>query len=351
MRHIGLIVFFAASLAVQNLAAITATKEYVDRKDAATLQAVDQHIKGATNPHKVTAEQVGAYTKKETDSQISNAIGNIQFPVPYVPTKVSELDNDAGYVTDSVTNGLISKEYVDRKDAATLSAATNTLSAAAAAALTKAENAQSAANAAQTAANAASDKADAANAALANKLDKTAVVEPSASAAGKAADAKAVNDALNNRVSKIEGEVEHSLTVKDGDFQAILTVNAITHGQIGDDVTIKLPKKSGSFALTSDIEDAVKNPSAWKTESAIKWQSDGTAIKVSVAASGALSADLTGWTDGQAQIARITIASGASISDSVQFVGYGYWPTDQEFVAVCIRVGSSIYVNVITGVN
>lgn len=92
-------------------------------------------------------------------------------------------------------------------------------------------------------------------------------------------------------------------------------------------------------------------PSAWKTESSIKWQSDGTAIKVSVAASGALSADLTGWTDGQAQIARITIASGASISDSVQFVGYGYWPTDQEFVAVCIRVGSSIYVNVITGVN
>lgn len=92
-------------------------------------------------------------------------------------------------------------------------------------------------------------------------------------------------------------------------------------------------------------------PSAWKTESAIKWQSDGTAIKVIVAASGALSADLTGWTDGQAQIARITIASGASISDSVQFVGYGYWPTDQEFIAVCIRVGSSIYVNVITGVN
>ena len=119
MRHIGLIVFFAASLAVQNLAAITATKEYVDRKDAATLQVVDQHIKGATNPHKVTAEQVGAYTKKETDSQISNAIGNIQFPVPYVPTKVSELDNDAGYVTDSVTNGLISKEYVERKDAVT----------------------------------------------------------------------------------------------------------------------------------------------------------------------------------------------------------------------------------------
>lgn len=333
------------ALAAVEAQAITATKEYVDRKDAATMSAVDQHIKGATNPHKVTAEQVGAYTKKETDSRISNAIGNIQFPVPYVPTKVSELDNDAGYVTDSVTNGLISKEYVDRKDAETLSAATstlssatNTLSAAAAAALTKAENAQSTANAA--------------NAALVGKLDKTAVVEPSESAtSGQAADAKAVNDALNMRVSKVEGEVEHSLTVRNGDVQTILTGNAIVHGQIGDDVTLLLPKKNGTFAVTSDIEDAVKNPSAWKTESAIKWQSDGTAIKVSVAASGALTADLTGWTDGQAQIARITIASGASISDSVQFVGYGYWPTDQEFVAVCIRVGSSIYVNVITGVN
>ena len=333
------------ALAAVEAQAITATKEYVDRKDAATMSAVDQHIKGATNPHKVTAEQVGAYTKKETDSRISNAIGNIQFPVPYVPTKVSELDNDAGYVTDSVTNGLISKEYVDRKDAETLSAATstlssatNTLSAAAAAALTKAENAQSTANAA--------------NAALVGKLDKTAVVEPSESAtSGQAADAKAVNDALNMRVSKVEGEVEHSLTVRNGDVQTILTGNAIVHGQIGDDVTLLLPKKNGTLAVTSDIENAVKNPSAWKTESAIKWQSEGTAIKVSVAASGALTADLTGWTDGQAQIARITIASGASISDSVQFVGYGYWPTDQEFVAVCIRVGSSIYVNVITGVN
>ena len=51
------------ALAAVEAQAITATKEYVDRKDAATLQAVDQHIKGATNPHKVTAEQVGAYTK------------------------------------------------------------------------------------------------------------------------------------------------------------------------------------------------------------------------------------------------------------------------------------------------
>ena len=80
---------------------------------------------------------------------------------------------------------------------------------------TKAENAQTAANAAQSAANVAqssaneahrvasvaSDKADAVNAELANKLDKTAVVAPSASATkGQAADAKAVGDALNRKL-------------------------------------------------------------------------------------------------------------------------------------------------------
>ena len=47
MRHIGLIVFCAASLAIQNLAAITATKEYVDRKDAATLQAATNTLSAA----------------------------------------------------------------------------------------------------------------------------------------------------------------------------------------------------------------------------------------------------------------------------------------------------------------
>lgn len=104
----------------QNLATVSNAAVNAAITNALQDAALADHIKGATNPHKVTAEQVGAYTKKETDSQISNAIGNIQFPVPYVPTKVSELDNDAGYVTDSVTNGLISKEYVDRKDAATL---------------------------------------------------------------------------------------------------------------------------------------------------------------------------------------------------------------------------------------
>lgn len=74
---------------------------------------IGTHIRDTKNPHKVTAAQVGAYTKKETNDEISNAIGNIQFPVPYVPTKVGEFENDAGYVTETVTNGLATAESVD----------------------------------------------------------------------------------------------------------------------------------------------------------------------------------------------------------------------------------------------
>ena len=118
--------------------------------------------------------------------------------------------------------------------------------------------AQSSADEAHRAANVASDKADAVYAELANKLDKTAVVEPSASAtAGQAADAKAVNDALERKVANTEGVVERSLEVINRDVHTILTGNAIVHGQIGDDATVMLPNKNGTFALTSDIEDAI----------------------------------------------------------------------------------------------
>ena len=104
----------------------TATEGYVDRTVAAATNglatktdveskadksALDDHLL-KTNPHKVTAYQVGAYTKKETNQEISNAISLIRFPVPYVPTKVGELENDAGYVTASVTNGLASSASV-----------------------------------------------------------------------------------------------------------------------------------------------------------------------------------------------------------------------------------------------
>lgn len=95
---------------------MTNAAEYVDAKVSAASNGlagtIEKHIRGTVNPHKVTAAQVGAYTKKETNDEISNAIGNIQFPVPYVPTKVGEFENDAGYVTKAVTNGLASSASV-----------------------------------------------------------------------------------------------------------------------------------------------------------------------------------------------------------------------------------------------
>ena len=129
--------------------------------------------------------------------------------------------NDVGAYTKEETDATVERIDADIAEA----------SSAAATALTKAENAQSEANAAQSAANVAqssadeahraasvaSDKADAVYAELANKLDKTAVVAPSASAtAGQAADAKAVNDALANKVSSFESIGGASATVENG---------------------------------------------------------------------------------------------------------------------------------------
>lgn len=91
--------------------AYSAAEQMVDAVNSLS-GTIGSHIRDTNNPHKVTAAQVGSYTKKETNDEISNAIGNIQFPVPYVPTKVGEFENDAGYVTAAVTNGLASSASV-----------------------------------------------------------------------------------------------------------------------------------------------------------------------------------------------------------------------------------------------
>ena len=97
------------------------------------------------------------------------------------------------------------------------------------------------------------------------KLDKTAVVAPSASAtAGQAADAKAVNDALANKVDNGHGVIKYTLTfgTDDNPIQTQVSASSITRKvpSAGGDVivTIDLPEKNGTFAITSDIEDAVK---------------------------------------------------------------------------------------------
>ena len=129
--------------------------------------------------------------------------------------------NDVGAYTKDETDATVSR--IDA-DIAGASSAAASASSAASAAFAKAEDAQTAANLAQNTAdeaqntaNVASDKADAAYAALANKLDKTAVVAPSASAtAGQAADAKDVNDALANKVGSFASVGGASATVENG---------------------------------------------------------------------------------------------------------------------------------------
>ena len=185
--------------------------------------------------------------------------------------------NDVGAYTKEETDATVSRLDADIADA----------SSAAAAALTKAENAQSEANAAQSAANVAqssaneahraasvaSDKADAVNAALANKLDKTAVVAPSASAtAGQAADAKAVHDALGGKLDKSGGTIGGEIVAEGHAGQAVFydgglnatnydgintdyKGNAIVHG--GEELLF--PQVGGTLARKEDIEDAVKN--------------------------------------------------------------------------------------------
>ena len=99
---------------------------------------------------------------------------------------------------------------------------------------------------------------------LANKLDKTAVVAPSASAtAGQAADAKAVNDALGGKVDSQNGVVKDSLAVSEAGFKTTFRRDSIiceVFDGVGVSwVVIQLPHKDGTFALKSDIADAVKD--------------------------------------------------------------------------------------------
>lgn len=191
---------------------------------------------------------------------------------------------------------------------------------------------------------------------LSNKLDKSWVTSPDRrSSTGEAADSRATYQYLNGKLNR--DEVIAPTIGYDGyaaDADAVAQALALKADKTdvkaiasGENVTIT----TNGNSLVISASGGGSSPSPWTTSGAIEWNSDGTAITVSVAASGTLSANLTGWTDGQAQTARITIASGASIATNVKFVGYGYWPTDEEFLAVCVRVGSSIFVNVITAIN
>ena len=205
---------------------------------------------------------------------------------------ISEIDihnNDVRAHTKlmaTVARDYATKTEVDSKaDKSALQAEVDRAQAAEAQLTTKVENAQTAANAAQRSANmaqssadaaqnaadVASDKADAVYAELANKLDKTAVVAPSASATvGQAADAKAVNDALAMKApSNITTASDDKIRIVHGDNVWWITPLGIYYwndGEAGEHAHSPTAEfawptsvYSSSLALISDIEDAVWN--------------------------------------------------------------------------------------------
>lgn len=97
------------------------------------------------------------------------------------------------------------------------------------------------------------------------------------------------------------------------------------------------------FAYVSEIP-APSTPSAPETTATLRWRADGTACVVTVAAGGTLSADISGWTEGQAVMAIITLADGAGIEQGIELVGYGAWPVGVPFVACCYRIGLTVFV-------
>lgn len=50
------------------------SKDESDQKLAAQKQAIDSHVNNKSNPHTVTASQVGTYTKQEIDTKLSKAV-------------------------------------------------------------------------------------------------------------------------------------------------------------------------------------------------------------------------------------------------------------------------------------
>ena len=77
---------------------------------------------------------------------------------------------------------------------------------------------------------------------------------------------EAVADALSGKVDNKDGIIKGSLSVGELDNQIVIQPGSINQTYLDDPVhggiavaVIKLPKKSGTFAIVSDIADAVKN--------------------------------------------------------------------------------------------
>lgn len=108
--------------------------------------------------------------------------------------------------------------------------------------------------------------------------------------------------------------------------------------------------RAGRKSLQDYLDAAGSKAGETETVTALEYNSDGTAIAISVGANGVMTVALDGWVDGQAQTAFITLATGATVNSSIKLVGYADWPRDGEFAASVLRRGDKVYVIPLFGV-
>ena len=157
--------------------------------------------------------------------------------------------------------------------------------------------------------------------------------------------------ALASTVTHLSGDVPTTRKVNGKALSADITlgaadVGAYTKAQVDAKGYVTKTITNG-LATAASVAAKQDKPVAPVTASALTYRADCTAISVAVPDSATLSAQLTGWTEGQAQTALISLASGSSVASGVRLVGYGDWPTNR-FVASCVRVGDLVYVTPIT---
>lgn len=64
---------------------------------------LNAHTSNTTNPHKVTASQVGAYTKAETDTKIANLVNSAPTTLDTLKELATALGNDPNFATTTAT--------------------------------------------------------------------------------------------------------------------------------------------------------------------------------------------------------------------------------------------------------
>ena len=85
-------------------------------------------------------------------------------------------------------------------------------------------------------------------------------------------------------------------------------------------------------------------------EAKLSYAKDFSAVAVNVGAEQTLVADLTDWPDGQAQIVFIRLATGASVHEAIQLVGYPDWVYDRTFAASALLRKNKVYISPLFGI-